>query len=294
VTARRLVAYGLLVMVLATAGVAVWRSAAPRPETAGSIAADLLCPACQGESVAQSQSPMAAAMRVTIAQQLSAGRSAAQIRQYFVDRYGAGILADPPHGGLGVTLWLVPLLIMTGLVLVAWRMRRRGPTEMPAPRPGQPRTGRSPRTWDVVAVAVVALVAVVAFASPRSSTPAATAAPAPQPAATLLTLGRSLESQGRYAEAADVYRDAVSQEPDDATRLRLAFALLRSDQPAAAATTAQQVLDHSPANSEALLLLGLAQRATGSPAATSTLRRFLAEAPDDPAAAQIRRLLGEK
>jgi hypothetical protein len=54
-----------------------------------------------------------------------------------------------------------------------------------------------------------------------------------------------------------------------------------------AATIAQQVLDRSPANSEALLLLGLAQRATGAPAATGTLRRFPARH------RTIRRLLGE-
>jgi hypothetical protein len=42
----------------------------------------------------------------------------------------------------------------------------------------------------------------------------------------------------------------------------------------------------------ALLVLGLAQRDAHDPAATSTLRTFLAVAPNHPAAPQVRRLLG--
>jgi cytochrome c-type biogenesis protein CcmH/NrfF len=288
--ARRLAAYVVLALLLAGAGAALWRSAVPRPESARTIAAQLLCPACQGESVAQSQSPMAAAMRDTITQQLAAGQSPQQIRQYFVDRYGSGILADPPHGGLGVVLWVLPIAIFAVTVVLAWRVRRRrarapARTDGPSQRPAL--------LWDALAAAVVVLVAFVAVASPhqQSGSPAAAA---PQPTTDLVTLGRSLESQGRYAEAAEVYRDAVTQDPDDAVRLRLAFALLRSDQPAQAAAVAGQVVAREPDETQALLLLGLAQRAVGSAQAAATLRRFLKAAPNDPAAGEIRRLLGTR
>jgi cytochrome c-type biogenesis protein CcmH/NrfF len=293
VRARRLAASAVLVLLLAGAAAAVWRSAAPRPESAQTIAAQLLCPACQGESVAQSQSPMAAAMRDTIARQLAAGQSPRQIRQYFVDRYGTGILTDPPHGGLGLVLWVVPIAVFAAAGLLAWRARRRrraGPV-----RPAGGRVNASSRLWDALAAAVVVLVAAVAVASPHQHSGAtATAAAAPQPTTDLVGLGRSLESQGRYAEAAEVYRDAVSQDPDDAVRLRLAFALLRSDQAAQAATVADEVVTHRPDDTQALLLLGLAQRAEGSARATATLRRFLRAAPNDPAAGEVRRLLGTR
>ncbi|MCU7730287.1 cytochrome c-type biogenesis protein CcmH [Actinoplanes sp. KI2] len=282
--ARRFLPYAVLVVLLAGFGAAAWRSAAPRAETGTSIAAQLLCPACQGESVAQSQSPMAAAMRDTIAAQLAEGRSPGQIRQYFVDRYGTGILADPPHGRLGAVLWLVPLLVLGLLGYLGWRARR---TAGPARATAAARRW-SPRYWDIAAAGLVAMVAVVAVASPRS------APPAPPSGATETDLGRSLEAQGRYAEAADVYRDAVTRQPDDDIRLRLAFDLLRADQAGEAGRVAQQVLTDRPADTQALLLLGLAQRATGSPAATTTLRRFLAAAPNDPAAAQVRRLLAPR
>lgn len=284
-TARRLAAYALLVLLLAGAGVAIWRSAAPKPATAQSIAAELLCPACQGESVAQSQSPMAAAMRDTVGQQLAAGRSPQQIRRYFVDRYGSSILADPPHGGLGVVLWALPIGVLGVAVVLARRARRRrarAPAETRVP---------SPRLWDALATAVVVLVAAVAVASPHHQSSGAAAA-SPQPTTDLVALGQSLESQGRYAEAAEVYRDAVTQNPDDAVRLRLAFALLRSNQAAQAETVAGQVAARSPDDAQALLLLGLARRADGSTQATATLRRFLKVAPNDPAAGEIQRLLG--
>lgn len=133
----------------------------------------------------------------------------------------------------------------------------------------------------------------MAVTAPRqhSGTPAAAT---PQPTTDLVTLGRSLEDQGRYAEAAEVYRDAVTQDPDDGVRLRLAFALLRSDQAAQAATVAGQVAARSPHDTQALLLLGLAQRAEGSAQAAATLRRFPRAAPNDPAADQVRRLLGTR
>jgi cytochrome c-type biogenesis protein CcmH/NrfF len=289
-SARRLATAALLLLLLAGAGVAVWRSAAPRPESAQTIAAQLLCPACQGESVAQSQSPMAAAMRDTIAQQLAAGRSPRQVRQYFVDRYGPSILADPPHGGLGVVLWASPIVIFAVTVALAWRIRRG---DARAPESDDRQSRHSPRLWDALAAAVVVLVAVVALVSPHqhSGSPAAAA---PQPSTDLVALGRSLESQGRYAEAAAVYRDAVTQDPDDALRLRLAFALLRSDQAAQAAKAAGPVVAQHPDDAQALLLLGLAQRAEGSAQATTTLRHFLKAAPNDPAAGEVRRLLGTR
>ncbi|MEV6842766.1 cytochrome c-type biogenesis protein CcmH [Actinoplanes sp. NPDC051411] len=288
--ARRLAASALLVLLLAGAGVAVWRSAAPQPESARTIAAQLLCPACQGESVAQSQSPMAAAMRDTIAQQLAAGRSPRQVRQYFVDRYGPSILSDPPHGGLGVVLWIVPIVIVVLAVVLAWRVRRRGAR---APETARGPSRLSPQLWDALAAAVVVLVAVVAVASPHQHAGTAAAA-SPQPSTDLVALGRSLESQGRYAEAAAVYQDAVTQDPDDAVRLRLAFALLRSDQAAQAVSVAGPVVDRHPDDAQALLLLGLAQRAQGSTEAAATLHRFLKAAPNDPAAGEVRRLLGTR
>src|SRR5262245_29414224 len=59
------------------------------------VARDLQCPICQNLSVADSPSALAGDMRALIAKQLEQGRSKEQIEQYFVERYGEGILLSP-------------------------------------------------------------------------------------------------------------------------------------------------------------------------------------------------------
>jgi cytochrome c-type biogenesis protein CcmH/NrfF/Tfp pilus assembly protein PilF len=292
---RRLPGLVLLAMLLALAGTAVWRSAhQPHGDRVAQVAAQLRCPACDGETVAQSRSPVAAAMRATIAQQLAAGRTPAQVRSWFVARYGPGVLTEPPARGVGVLLWALPAAALAGggfLVVRAARRRRR--------RTAAAETVRRPPgyVWDLVAVAVIGMVAAVAVTA-YATTPDRTASrpgatPSSDPVTARLALGQSLEQQGQFAAAADVYRDVLGQHPDDQVRLKLAFALIRAGQPQEAADTARQVLTTSPDEPDALLMLGLAQRATKSPDAVATLRHFLDVAPQNPAAPEVRRLLAQ-
>jgi regulator of protease activity HflC (stomatin/prohibitin superfamily) len=78
--------------------------------------------------------------------------------------------------------------------------------------------------------------------------------------------------------------------------VRQALDALEAGHPADAERTAQALLADggTPAATkvDALLVLGLAQRALGDPAAGVTLRTFLDEAPNHPAAARVRTLLG--
>lgn len=199
------------------------------------------------------------------------------------------MLLDPPSHGVGVLLWLLPGAALIGVGLLAMRaVRRRAPPGQRAATRLAPRPAR--RVWDVAAITVVVMVAVIAVAARATQHPA-TPAPAQDPVQTELALAASLEQQGQYAAAADLYRQANQERPDDGVRLKLAFALLRAKQPAEAADDARQVLAALPDDPDALLLLGLAQRAAGSPDATGTLRRFLQVAPQHPAAADIRRLV---
>jgi cytochrome c-type biogenesis protein CcmH len=98
-------------------------------ELAHQIAADLRCPDCQGLSVADSSSASAMEIRRQVDAQLSAGRSADQVKQSFVDRYGEWILLSPA----APIAWLLPVgvLLAAVVVLVLWISRARGP-ERPA------------------------------------------------------------------------------------------------------------------------------------------------------------------
>lgn len=74
------------------------------------IAKKLRCPVCRGESAAESNAGVSEEMRRQIAQMLAEGKSEDEIIQYFVDRYTDWILYEPPKRGLGLVVWLAPVL----------------------------------------------------------------------------------------------------------------------------------------------------------------------------------------
>lgn len=81
------------------------------------VASRLMCPVCAGRTVAESPSELASQMRGLIRRKLERGESPEAILAYFVDRYGEGVLAEPPRHGLGTLLWVAPLLLVGGGVL---------------------------------------------------------------------------------------------------------------------------------------------------------------------------------
>jgi cytochrome c-type biogenesis protein CcmH len=90
------------------------------------LGARIKCPVCQGEAIADSPSETSAAMMAVVAEKVAAGESDGQIIGYFTDRYGAGILLDPPFRGRTLALWLAPLLALGGgVALILGRRRAR-------------------------------------------------------------------------------------------------------------------------------------------------------------------------
>lgn len=89
---------------------------APTPEQrVMSIAADLRCPVCSGESVATSDASEAVQMRAQIARELQAGEDRPQILRGFVREYGTWILYRPPGRGVLGLLWSVPVVAAAGV-----------------------------------------------------------------------------------------------------------------------------------------------------------------------------------
>jgi cytochrome c-type biogenesis protein CcmH len=91
------------------------------------VALQLQCPVCEGETVADSPSGLAADMRSVIRTKLAAGESDQQILDEFVASYGDGILTEPPKRGISLGVWVGPFIgVALGAVLViallrAWR-----------------------------------------------------------------------------------------------------------------------------------------------------------------------------
>ena len=101
------------------------------------VASTLRCPVCQGESIQDSPSSLAREMRGVVKERLRAGESPEAIQAYFVARYGEWILLEPTAKGLNLMLYLLPVvLVVGGVVLVVILVRRwtaRTPTAPAAP-----------------------------------------------------------------------------------------------------------------------------------------------------------------
>ena len=79
----------------------------------------LRCIQCQGQSIHDSDAPIAGAMRHEVRVQIEAGRSDAEIESWLVQRYGEWISFIPPTHGSGLLLWIMPLLLLAAALLVA-------------------------------------------------------------------------------------------------------------------------------------------------------------------------------
>ncbi len=89
------------------------------------LSAQLRCPVCQGTSLKDSPSELAQQMRAVIRSQLEEGKTPAQVRQYFVSKYGEWILLQPEAKGFNLVVYLLPVLGLLGGALIIFGAVRR-------------------------------------------------------------------------------------------------------------------------------------------------------------------------
>jgi cytochrome c-type biogenesis protein CcmH len=89
------------------------------------ITHELRCMQCQNNSIADSPVFLAADLRKQVAEQLIAGKSDDEIRDYMVQRYGDVILFKPPLNASTAWVWFAPLIALVGGVVVAVVIVRR-------------------------------------------------------------------------------------------------------------------------------------------------------------------------
>jgi len=89
------------------------------------IATELRCVVCQNLSVADSPSEMAQQMRGIVREQLQAGKTPDQIKDFFVSKYGEWVLLKPRTSGVSALLWILPYVVLVlGIIAALWFARR--------------------------------------------------------------------------------------------------------------------------------------------------------------------------
>lgn len=88
------------------------------------LTAELRCPQCQNQNVADSNAVVAVDMREKTYQLIQEGKSRQQILDYMVNRYGDFAHYQPPINKLTLWLWIAPLAMLVGLLLVGAYKRK--------------------------------------------------------------------------------------------------------------------------------------------------------------------------
>ncbi len=120
----------------------------PEPELerrTQALAEQLLCPVCQGSSIADSPTTMARNMKAEVRNLLSRGLDEEQILQHFERSYGEMIRMKPRAAGLNLLLFALPgFALLTGLTLALRTLRAasRGKGDSDSAPPSRDRNPR--------------------------------------------------------------------------------------------------------------------------------------------------------
>ncbi|MEX0763439.1 MAG: cytochrome c-type biogenesis protein [Dehalococcoidia bacterium] len=104
---------------------------------------ELMCPVCDGQTLDQSHAQIAQDMKAIIREKLADGESEAQIKDYFVARYGESVLASPNASGFNILVWAVPPVFAVAGAMMLWMIIRSMRTARPeyAAPPADPGLG---------------------------------------------------------------------------------------------------------------------------------------------------------
>lgn len=87
---------------------------------------ELRCLVCQNQNIADSHADLAMDLKKQLREQIAAGRSDGEIKDFMVERYGDFVLYRPPLKATTVLLWAGPFaLLLIVVVLLLRRLRSR-------------------------------------------------------------------------------------------------------------------------------------------------------------------------
>ena len=124
-TARRLAWVFVGVLTVSAAAHAATVDESDLDSRTREVAKTLRCTVCQTETVWESGSPFAQQVRENIRERLQQGQSPAEIRAYFLSRYGDYILMQPPTRGVNWIVWVGPFVLLGVGALLLYRSLSR-------------------------------------------------------------------------------------------------------------------------------------------------------------------------
>ena len=126
-------------------GLAAAQDSTPPPEITddqvNAIARQMYCPVCENTPLDVCPTQACAEWRELIRDELAQGWSEQQIKEYFVQRFGARVLAAPPATGLNWLVYIVPPIAFLAGAFLLYRafqsFRKPAPQTAVGPAPRQ-------------------------------------------------------------------------------------------------------------------------------------------------------------
>ena len=123
---KRLFWIATLLLVLSALATATVFAQAPTPsdDDVNAIAKDLFCPVCENTPLDVCPTQACREWREEIRTMLAEGKSEAEIKQHFVDYYGARVLSEPPRTGFNWLVYVIPPIVIVAGIFVLFRAFR--------------------------------------------------------------------------------------------------------------------------------------------------------------------------
>jgi len=123
---KRLFWITTLILVLSglLAATVIAQGSTPTDDEVNAIAKDLFCPVCENTPLDVCPTDACKEWREEIRGMLADGKSEAEIKQHFVDYYGARVLSEPPRTGFNWLVYVIPPIIIVAGAFVLFRALR--------------------------------------------------------------------------------------------------------------------------------------------------------------------------
>jgi len=112
----------LLLFILGSTNSVFAQGETPTDDDVNRIAKQLYCPVCESTPLDVCPTEACRQWRDLIRQMLSEGKSEGEIKQYFVEQYGARVLAEPPNRFVSYVVPIVAFLLGAALLFRGFKM----------------------------------------------------------------------------------------------------------------------------------------------------------------------------